>query len=449
MAVDNCNVTDFDYNVFQGDVVPAGIANLTISEITGAALDFTEFSIGGAVFSQGGWIGGNVATEITKVVFTNNNDGTVNAAVYHTSFVVNNFMEIRLDIDRKPVQEHPPIAKGCTDPNAVNYNPLATSDDGSCFYPNNGGDVDANDHVSLNDGNVVFHASFELPDTKDPVAVDVSLNKGKDADCDLVLYNKTTGDYYSFTTGSFAKKYSSRSNTSDGLKNILDITEKELLEGGDFIYIPKNIYSINFPAISVNTDYSFYVIPKNNTVLADGVPSEENPYEFKRYIDTTITLALTSSSHSSNWTFAASDVTFTDRPGKKPKAYTPLVWPRDIGIEPDLKSSDMDGQPGYKYFTLTGTFDPSGGGGSKSASKSRDAYVTDISTPLASQYDEYEKDTINVRREPIVDARVSLHDLTTTFSANSLTVKGLFKVDRFGRVNESFTIAVDNFITVT
>jgi gliding motility-associated-like protein len=24
---------------------------------------------------------------------------------------------------------------GCTDPNALNYNPLATSDDGSCIYP--------------------------------------------------------------------------------------------------------------------------------------------------------------------------------------------------------------------------------------------------------------------------------------------------------------------------
>ena len=109
----------------------------------------------------------------------------------------------------------------------------------------------------------------------------------------------------------------------------------------------------------------------------------------------------------------------------------------------------MDGQPGYKYFTLTGTFDPSGGGGSKSASKSRDAYVTDLSTPSASQYTEYERDTINVRREPIIDARASLHDLTTTFATNSLTVKGLFKVDRFGRVNESFTVDVDNFITVT
>jgi hypothetical protein len=447
MAVQNCNVTDFDYNVFQGDVVPAGIANLTISEVNGNALSYTEFLIGGAVFSQGGWVGGNVAPEITKVVFTDNNNGTVNAAVHHTAFVVNSYMEIRLDIDRKPVQEHPPVAKGCTDPNAVNYNPLATSDDGSCFYPNNGGNVDANDHVSLNDGNVVFDASFEVPDTKDPIATDVSLNKGKDADCDLVLYNKTSGDYYSFTTGSFSKKYASRSNTSDGLKNILDITEKEFLEGGDFVYMPRNAaYSINFPAISSNTEYSFYVVPKNNTVLADGVPSEENPYEFKRYIDTTITLALTSSSFSSNWTFAASDVTFTDRPGKKPKAYTPLVWPRDIDIEPDLKSSDMDGQPGYKYFTLTGTFD---GGGSKSASKSRDANNTDISAPSASQYQEYERDTINLRREPVVDAKVSINDLTTTFSANSLTVKGLFKVDRFGRVNESFTIDVDNFITVT
>ena len=449
MAVDNCNVTEFSYEVFEGDTVPAGVANLTVSELTGAALDFTEFSIGGAVFAQGGWVGGNVSPQITKVVFTNNGDGTVNAAVHHTAFVVNSTLEVRLDIDRKPQSVHGSVAKGCTDPNAVNYDPLANSDDGSCFYVNNGGDVDAGGHDHLGGDNVIFDVGFEVPDTKDPSLAEVSLNKGSNADCDLVLHNKTNGDYYSFVTGSFNKKYASRSTVNNEIKSSKDITEKDLEDGVTFLHLPKNIYSINFPAISSNTEYSFYVVPKNSTVLADGVPSEENPYEFKRYVDTTITLALTSSSYSANWTFAASDVTFTDRPGKKPKAYTPLVWPRDIGIEPDLKSSDMDGQPGYKYFTLTGTFDPSGGGGSKSASKSRDAYVTDLSTPSASQYTEYERDTINVRREPIIDARASLHDLTTTFATNSLTVKGLFKVDRFGRVNESFTIDVDNFITVT
>ena len=29
----------------------------------------------------------------------------------------------------------PPIVSGCTDPAALNYNPLATLSDGSCFYP--------------------------------------------------------------------------------------------------------------------------------------------------------------------------------------------------------------------------------------------------------------------------------------------------------------------------
>ncbi len=88
----------------------------------------------------------------------------------------------------------------------------------------------------------------------------------------------------------------------------------------------------------------------------------------------------------------------------------------------------MDGQPGYKYFTLTATFSPSGGGSTKSATKSFDASSGSLSAPAAGTK---EDDIISLAR---------LRDFTTTFSANVLTIKGLFKVDRFGTFNESFTI---------
>lgn len=426
MAVQDCNVTDFDYNVFQGDVVPAGIANLTISEINGAALSFTEFSIGGAVFSQGGWVGGNVAPEVTKVVFTDNNDGTVNAAVHHTSFVVNSYMEIRLDIDRKPVHGHPPIAKGCTDPNAINYNPLAASDDGSCFYVND--PVGSGNVLDVDHDFTVHGAEVEVPKENDPLLGDVNVSHGSNALFDVVLFDKTAGKKYDFISGSFNAESKARSDAkrsidqaSSGYKNI-----------------PKERMYINFPKVSSNTEYEFYIEPKSSqTKLSKNTPSQSNPFKFTRRVDTTVTLALTSSSYSGWWTIASSDVTLTDRPGKYPKATSRLVWPRDAGNNSLLTSDLMDGQPGYKYFTLTATFSPSGGGSAKSATKSFDANSGDLSAPTAGTK---EDDIISLAR---------LYDLTTTFSANVLTIKGLFKVDRFGTFNESFTIDIDNLITLS
>lgn len=423
MAVQNCNVTDFDYNVFQGDVVPAGVANLTISEVNGNALSYTEFLIGGAVFSQGGWVGGNVAPEITKVVFTDNNNGTVNAAVHHTAFVVNAYMEIRLDIDRKPVSDHPPIVKGCTDSNAVNYNPLATSDDGSCFYvkdPVGSGNVLDVDHDLT-----VHGAEIEVPKENDPLLGNVNISHGSNALFDVVLYDKTAGKEYDFFSGGFDPK----------LKSASDNRRFQEQRAGGYKNIPSDLFAVNFPKVSVNTEYEFYVVPKSaGTKLAADVPSRENPFKFIRRIDTTITLALATTSYSSNWTIASSDVSLTDRPGKQPKATSKLIWPRDVEENPLLTSSIMDGQPGYKYFTLTATFD---GGGSKSASKTSDALNNNISNPSITT------------GENLILPSAYLADLTTTFSANVLTVKGLFKVDKFGSYNQDYTIDIDEIITVT
>ncbi len=427
MAVDNCNVTQFYYDVFEGDIVPAGIANLTISDLDGAVLDFTEFSIGGAGFAQGGWVGGNVDPQITKVVFTNNGDGTVNAAVHHNAFVVNNFMEVRIDIDRKKSdKDHDVSIIGCTDPNAVNYNPLAVADDGSCFFVNdpvgNIGDIEEN-----HDDNV-HGAEVEVPKENDPLLGDVVVSHGSNALFDVVLFDKTAGKKYDFMSGSFNAESKARSDAKRSIEQ----------RSSGYSNIPKDLLFVNFPKVSSNTEYEFYIEPKSNqTKLASSVPTQLNPFKFTRRVDTTITLALTSSSYSGWWTIASSDVTFTDRPGKYPKATSRLVWPRDAKNNPLLTSDLMDGQPGYKYFNLTATFSASGGGSAKSASKSFDASSGSLSVP-----------TVGTKEDDIVSL-ARLYDLTTTFSANVLTIKGLFKVDRFGTFNENFTIDIDNLITLS
>ncbi len=47
MAVQDCNVSEFDLLGDIGDIIPAGIVNLTITHNSGDSLVATEFSIGG------------------------------------------------------------------------------------------------------------------------------------------------------------------------------------------------------------------------------------------------------------------------------------------------------------------------------------------------------------------------------------------------------------------
>ena len=94
MAVDNCTVSTFDLVANVGDTVPAGVVTLVITHNLNAILDASEFSIGLASNPiPNEYVGGNVSSQVNKVVFSNNNNGTVNASIHHSSFV---FYERRL-----------------------------------------------------------------------------------------------------------------------------------------------------------------------------------------------------------------------------------------------------------------------------------------------------------------------------------------------------------------
>ena len=445
MAVDNCTVSTFDLVANVGDTVPAGVVTLVITHNLNAILDASEFSIGLASNpTPNEYVGGNVSSQVNKVVFSNNNNGTVNASIHHGSFVVQNTNDILIDIDRRPEVvegDGGVIIKGCTDPTALNYNPAATHDDGSCQFPNDphgpvgtGVSVVGTGVVDLLSDLTVHEADIKIPNTKDPSYVEVNINAGNKAKFDVVLKNVTTGQTYDFMLGNFDPKFASR-----GLS--LRKTDRD-----GYTNIPQDRLYVNFPGISADTKYEFYIVPmSNDTVLSEVVPTELNPLVLVQRNDTTITLALTSSSNSAYWTIASSDVSFTDRPDKQPKSYTKFIWPRDILKQPLLTPEIMDGQPGYKYFTLTANFtaSPGGGAATKSAGmRSSGVLETDLSVPSILSGE----DANNL---PIIAPQASISGLETTFAANTLTVTGLFKVDRFGSYDQAYTIDIDNIVTLS
>ena len=137
MAVNNCTVTSNSISALPGQEVAAGVVELTITpnspvDIISAA----DFYIGGAQDIGGNqWVVGNVSTAVNKVQFIDQVTNTVKVKVYHDAFTMTAIsQDLLIDIDRVSTKD---AVLGCTDPNALNYTPGATVNDGSCIYPAN------------------------------------------------------------------------------------------------------------------------------------------------------------------------------------------------------------------------------------------------------------------------------------------------------------------------
>ena len=421
MAI-NYTVSDFEVNSFVGQVTPAGVANLTITPIGDEEIFAEEFFIGGAAAAANVngtfFVGGNVSPEVTQVAFTNNGDGTVNVAISYNAFVVQANSLVHIDIDRKALSPAPPPQerKGCTNPEAINYDPLATSDDGSCQFvirhdnPNPVGHGDA----------VVTSFKVDTPNLKTPNAQFVTVSNTKEASYKVVLYNKTTGEYYNFNDnnelyGGFTKN---RRNV-DHIETLAPAGAKKLL--------------VQYPGISANAVYKVYVEPIGDTKLAEDVPSKSNPFEFTQRIDTTISLNLTTA-NTSNWTIGSA-ATIVDRPGKQRARAVKKTFP-----EVDMKF--VDGKPGYKQFSLTAAFGAGGGKSSAALVTNRKPQLSDMSTPESLE-------SLEKSDSSAIVNEVRIEGTDVSYDTNTLTITGLLIVDRFGTKSETITINIDNIVTLS
>lgn len=128
-------VSEIQFSEQIGFVLEPGVVNLTITPDANEACQASEFYIGEATESPVGsaeWIGGNVTNGITKVIFYDNANGTVNVEIHHDQITFTETENFFVDIDKN--KQEPITNFGCTNPNAENYNPNASIDDGSCTY---------------------------------------------------------------------------------------------------------------------------------------------------------------------------------------------------------------------------------------------------------------------------------------------------------------------------
>lgn len=163
MAVNNCTVTSNSISALPGQEVAAGVVELTITPNNPAdIISAAEFYIGGAQDIGGNqWVIGNVSAAVNKVQFVDQVTNTVKVKVYHDAFTMTALsQDLLIDIDRVSTKD---VVRGCTDPNALNYTPGATVNDGSCVYPLNmiAGCTDPtasnyNPDAEVNDGSCLY-----------------------------------------------------------------------------------------------------------------------------------------------------------------------------------------------------------------------------------------------------------------------------------------------------
>ena len=129
----NAVLLDFDYNtdsyftngVSQYSSLRVTVNDSVIADMNGVNWHYDEFT-GGAV--------GHLTYDLTAWSGQTINVAFQSACKYNVYYSTGTYRDY-VWVDNINFTEQSPIVYGCTDPNALNFDPNATQDDGSCTYP--------------------------------------------------------------------------------------------------------------------------------------------------------------------------------------------------------------------------------------------------------------------------------------------------------------------------
>lgn len=501
MPLNNAVITTAELTGTEGTISTAGVVNLTITPELGYTLFNNDGSInafigGGATeINPNEWVGGNVTAGVEKVIFSNNGDNTVNAAVHYSAIDWSNATDLYVDIDGKANQVF--VDDGSEFSDSINGNG-DTPDCCDNFVP-------VIESVTHSTGEDVADGSIQATgaggSSDYTFSVQPYYSAGEDETEYVNPFGLVSGDYFVHVvdngcgcegTEIVTINYEASSNYNNHGVHVLDVGSKyfdkeilptasskpllikhgldahfeiEIVNKGTGEYydfntgsfhkrgakrgdnsptINKEIkypnrkitkYTINFPSTSVNARYEVYINPLGRTMLHDSIPTKENPLYIWQRINNTITLALTTD-ESDSWG-SLGTVAVTGRPHSKPGHVKEKGFNATTARSNAFTNVD---------FTLTATYDASGG---KSPTlRGLGANAGHVSTASKSgtilSYD----GKVTKMKDGFRPNDIGVSITSTAYSAPTLTVKGKLTINEFGSLSETINMNIDQFIPV-
>ena len=481
MPIPNCIISSQVLSGSDGAVIPAGIAVLTVTPNLGYVVSADMLLIGGAALTGvNEWTGGNVTNGVEKVVFSDNANGTVSAAVHYNPVALSNAStNLHVDIDLKQeisVDPGDPFADedlevelddpccdsfefvwaNVTGPTSSELNDgmiQATANGGSMDYTWSVTDLEGTPQntFALGTGSyfvTVVDNNCDCEETQQIVlevgtrvnGTQTGLGGGGHESVNVVQVG-VRGDKDEYTI--YAQQTDIFINHSSNAEFEIQVVDKG---NGNYYDFELNQFTgaikphiikaegynstflgLHLPSITSTTMYEIFLKPIGQTTLHPSIPTIENPKEIYQRANTVITVTL-STDEGDNWG-SVGTVTYTGRPHKRP------LPGRDA---PFIEQA----------FTLTATF-ASGGGKSSVAHRSGQINRSALSQPIVEGIIKPYDNVKTTVASGFVRNDVTVSKLTSSLAGSVLTITGLLSVRQFGSISETLSFDIDTITTLS
>jgi hypothetical protein len=505
MPLNNCSITIEELSGTEGTVSGGGIANLTITPELGYTVINNDGSfnvwIGDATeVNPNEWVGGNVTNGVEKVIFSDNGNNTINAAVHYAGINWSSATDLYVDIDGKANQlivdlDEPTPGDSGTNSGAEDDSGRPTgggNEEESCCndFVMTGPWITHPSGVDIPDGQITASAGYNCDNYTTDILLEVrdlsgaiqnayallpgdyvvtvhDLNEVCDPISQVVSLNAMASESYSVDSvivgnRGFNNEIQPVANTQPikiqhGSNAEFEVEIKDLGSGTWYSFSGmtwstkrtvltvksngKRITreTIHFPKVSATARYEIFINPLGRTKI-NNLLAEKVPTKLdplEIYQRVdNVVRVVLTSSNATNWGTFGS-VSFTGRPHSKPSKKNENLVRLD--------------------FSITAAFSSGGGKGSAALRSGRSHVVGAISIPATEgtivAYDSAPKRKFNTTPNKKLSGFVS-NDLTFTkikavYSAPTLTITGAITVNQFGSLTETITIDLDNFMTLS